>query len=60
MEIKERSRIFISGKYGYDAVGMFHEGLARVLKDGKWGFIDKTGTEVISCNYYEVKMSHEG
>ena len=29
----------------------FCEGLAKIEKDGKWGFIDKTGTEVVSCVY---------
>ena len=39
----------------YDWVGDFSEGLAAVrtggAKTGKWGFIDKTGKEVIPCQY---------
>ena len=29
----------------------FSDGLARVELDGKWGFIDKSGKEVIPCVY---------
>ncbi|WP_170880352.1 WG repeat-containing protein [Paenibacillus odorifer] len=35
----------------YDRVGYFHEGLAEVSKNGKWGFIDKSGKEVIALKY---------
>ncbi len=35
----------------YDKIYSFHEGLARVCKDNKYGFIDKKGQEIISCNY---------
>lgn len=38
----------------YDELNGFHEGLAAVCKDGKWGFIDKLGKEIISCKYDEV------
>ena len=35
----------------YDNVDNFHEGLARVKLNGKWGFIDKTGKIVIEPKY---------
>ena len=33
----------------YDIVQTFHNGYAAVCRDGKWGYIDSTGTEVIPC-----------
>ena len=38
----------------YDKVMDFSEGLAAVSKDGKWGFIDKTGKEVIKPQYDNI------
>lgn len=35
----------------YDAVHGFTEGLAAVMKDGKLGFIDRTGKLAIPCQY---------
>ena len=35
----------------YDGISNFHEGLAKVLKGDKYGFIDKMGNEVIPCIY---------
>ena len=35
----------------YYEVKDFHEGLAVVQKNGKLGYIDKTGREVIPCKY---------
>ena len=36
-------------------MGSFTEnGLAEVEKDGKWGYIDEKGEEVISCQYDDV------
>ena len=37
--------------YKYDEIDLFSYGLARVCKDGKWGFIDLNGEEVIPCIY---------
>lgn len=39
----------------YDKLDSFSEGLAPVCKDDKWGFIDKLGKEIISCQYDEVE-----
>jgi len=35
----------------YDSAMDFSEGLAAVKLDGKWGYIDKNGNEVIKCVY---------
>lgn len=35
----------------YDELGDFHEGLARVCRNKKYGFIDKLGHEIIQCVY---------
>jgi len=34
-------------KDNYDFVGSFSERLARVEKNGKWGFVDKKGKVII-------------
>jgi hypothetical protein len=31
--------------------------MARVEKDRKWGYIDKTGKETIPCEYDDVRDS---
>ena len=35
----------------YDNVGDFHDGLAMVVKDGKVGYINKYGEEIVPCKY---------
>lgn len=35
----------------YDHLSSFHEGLARVERSGKYGYIDKLGREIIPCTY---------
>ena len=37
--------------FRYDYVGCFIEGLAKVRLKGKYGFVDKTGREVIPLKY---------
>jgi len=44
----------------YDYALPFSEGLAEVLKDDKYGFIDKTGKEVIPCKYDTLSGFSEG
>lgn len=39
---------------------IFHDGLARVYKNEKYGFIDMTGKEVVPCIYYYANDFHEG
>ena len=59
--------IIIKNKYHF--VSGFYNGLTRVQLNDKWGFIDKTGNEVIECKYdmtysfkkgfFYVKLNHE-
>lgn len=44
----------------YQGIRNFSEGLAAVMKDYKWGFIDKEGNEVIPFKYDRVRDFHEG
>ena len=44
----------------YDDIGDFSEGLARVCREGKYGFVDKTGREVVSCQYDDAGDFSEG
>ena len=36
------------------------DGISAIQKDGKWGFIDKTGNQIIPCLYDSVCGFHEG
>jgi hypothetical protein len=45
---------------GYDDVYSFSEGLAMVKLNGKWGFIDKTGKEIIPLKYDGAHSFSEG
>ena len=47
-------------KRGYDYVAEYSEGLAGVKLNGKWGFIDKSGTLVIPCKYDDAWAFSEG
>ena len=42
------------------AVGDYHEGLASIKKNSKWGFIDKEDKEIISHKYDTVYSFQEG
>ena len=44
----------------YSRVCGFREGLAPVCKNDKWGFINKTGKEIVSCNYDKVLPFDKG
>lgn len=44
----------------YSTLSSFHDGLAAVSKDGKWGFIDKKGNLVIPLQYEMAKDISEG
>ena len=44
----------------YEIISNFKDGLAEVCKDGKWGFIDKNGNEVIPCKYNPIEDSDHG
>ena len=43
----------------YDELGDFSCGLAKVRKGGKYGFIDKSGNEIVECSYDEVGDFHD-
>ena len=64
--IVELTPEFINSIQKYDKLGSFSEGYAAVLKDGKWGYINTKGEEVIPCQFsnpYEEYTSgafHEG
>ena len=45
---------------GYDYVGEYSEGLAMVMLNYKYGFIDKSGTLVIPCKYEDAESFSEG
>lgn len=47
-------------KCTYEYVGPYNEGLAIVIKGGKYGFIDKLGNERIPCVYEGATDFHEG
>ena len=51
---------FIEAIQKYDRLSLFSEGYAAVCKNGKWGYIDKTGREVIPCKYERANPFHEG
>lgn len=51
---------FIEAIQKYDDLSLFSEGYAAVCKNGKWGYIDKTGQEVIPCKYDWANPFHEG
>lgn len=38
----------------------FHDGLAAICKDGKWGYMDKVGKIVIPPSYSSARDFHEG
>ena len=44
----------------YDALTSFHEGFAAVVKEGKWGYINSDGEEVIPCKYDGASPFSEG
>ena len=44
----------------YDRVEGFSDGLAAVVLDGKWGYIDKNGQEVVSLKYDEAGYFDNG
>jgi hypothetical protein len=49
----------ISFRYA-DGLNSFSEGWAAVQKRGRWGFINKSGKEVIPCKYEDAKNFYEG
>ena len=46
--------------YGYDDIDCLSDGLARIERNGKYGFIDKAGKVVIPLNYDDTWYFTEG
>jgi len=46
--------------FQYDSLSQFSEGLAAFKYNGSWGFIDKTGKEIIPCVWKRVRDFSEG
>ena len=51
---------FIEAIQKYDQLSLFSEGYAAVCKNGKCGYIDKAGQEVIPCKYDWANTFNEG
>lgn len=58
--IVELTPDFVSAIQKYEKLGSFSEGLAAVMRDGKWGYINTKGEEVIPCRYSMCEAFHEG
>ena len=44
----------------FDGVGSFNEGFASVKKDGKWGYINTKGEQIVECKFDYAHNFHEG
>ena len=64
--IVELTPEFVNAIQKYEELGSFSEGMAAVMRDGKWGYINTKGEEVIPCqfpnaDYYNTASPfHEG
>ena len=38
----------------FDYAGNFNEGFAPVQKDGKWGYINTKGEQIVECKFDDV------
>ncbi len=57
--IDTKGNVVISLK-NYGEINDFHNGLARVSKEQGYGYIDKSGREVIPCTYLDADDFSEG
>lgn len=53
-------RGILSVKAVWDNTIAFNEGLAPVMKDGLWGYVDKSGKNVIPCIYSYAGLFYNG
>ena len=44
----------------FDGVGSFNEGFARVKKDGKHGYINTKGEQIVECKFDDAYDFNEG
>ncbi len=58
--IVELTPEFVNAIQKYEKLGSFSEGLAAVMRDGKWGYINSKGEEVIPCQYSLCEAFNEG
>ena len=54
----QKNKKVVSGKYDFQ--GPYCNGLAKVKKNKKWGFIDSTGNVVVAPKYDEVENFKDG
>ena len=59
-EISEEEKERLRRLKSYSSVGYFHEGYARAEKNGKYGFVDENGKEIIPPKYEWVGEFKEG
>lgn len=55
--------IIVEPKYDSELLtfeSFYNDGMARVCKNGRYGFIDKEGKEIIPCRYEEADFFTEG
>ena len=52
--------IIMLSNSGFDSMYSFHEGLAMVKKNGKYGYIDKSGNVVIPLEFEDAEGFYEG
>ncbi|SEA89132.1 WG containing repeat-containing protein [Prevotella sp. tc2-28] len=45
---------------GYSYCGEFHDGMAKIQRNGKYGYINKDGDLVVQCIYKEAKDFSDG
>ncbi len=57
--INTRGTVVLNPK-GYSEINDFHNGLARVRERQGYGYIDKSGRQVIPCTYEEAEDFSEG
>jgi len=60
VEKKNYIKVLQFNTLDHDHIGKFSEGLACFFKNNLYGFIDKTGKEVIEAKYDHVGNFHEG
>ena len=46
--------------WGFDGAGNFNEGFSAVKKDGKWGYINTKGEQIIECKFDDTNYFNEG
>lgn len=52
------NRVYITPKF--DHADNFHDGISRVMNDGKYGYIDKTGKIIAPCIYPIAEPFNDG